>query len=322
MANAQLIQMAKEIGKSKGFVDVGAEFEASFGKWVGQAEEALKARRDKRDEGIAKVTSYMEKMPSHAQLPKVPAYAQEQVGSWLKGQRAEYAANARALKDLDPQSDEYLDNVNNMNRITQSVSRLNDQFSTLLEDKTNYMDAVNEGVISNATKPEDVNELADVYTDSSKLAIGADGQLSFNGKNFDDLPKWQAQNSEIPMALTQLNAQYYKNAKEIEGPLAENLKVQVEQIIKGAGRSGVMSLAADSELGLDEDLITNPERYDELVKTMINTWTEAIKGSAKIGKKQADAEWKMKHPKKETPSAYGLDKYFFDLMNDVDNKTK
>jgi len=321
MANAQLIQMAKEIGKSKGFVDVGAEFEASFGKWVGKAEEALKARRDKRDEGIAKITSYMEKMPSHAQLPKVPAYAQEQVGGWLKDQRAEYAVSARALKDLDPQSDKYLANVNNMNRITQSVSRLNDQFSTLLEDKTNYMDAVNEGVISNATKPEDVNELADVYTDASKLSIGADGQLSFNGKSFDDLPKWQAQNSEIPMALTQLNAQYYKNAQVIDGPLAENLKVQVEQIIKGAGRSGVMSLAADSDLGLDEDLITNPERYDELVKTMITTWTEAIKGSAKIGKEQADAEWKMKHPKKETPSKYGLDKYFLELMNNVDNKT-
>ncbi len=162
MADAQLIQMAKDIAKSKGFRDIGKDFEASFGKWMGTAEAALKERRDKRDEGIAKITKYMEKIPSHGNLPKVPAYAQEKVGAWLKGQRQKYATAARALKDLDPQSDEYLDHTNNMNRITQSVSRLNDQFSTLLEDKVAFMEGVDGDMISKATLAKDIETLSDV----------------------------------------------------------------------------------------------------------------------------------------------------------------
>lgn len=308
MANAQLIQMAKEIGKSKGFVDVGAEFEASFGKWVGKAEEALKARRDKRDQGIARVTSYMEKMPSHASLPKIPAYAQEKVGAWLKGQRAEYAQNARALKDLDPTGDEYQEKVNAMNKITQSMSTLNDQFSTLLEDKVDFMEGVDGGLISNATTPDEIELLSNVYTDAAELGIDAEGRLAFSGKNFDELPKYIAKNSEIPKALTQLNAKYYANKQIIEGPLENNLKFQVEQIIKSSGKQGIMSLAADNDLNLDEDLIKNPARHEELVETMINTWVDAIKGAAKIGKEQADAEWKMKHPDKPNPNS--LDKFF------------
>jgi hypothetical protein len=69
-----------------------------------------------------------------------------------------------------------------------------------------------------------------------------------------------------------------------------------------------MSLAADNDLNIDEALIKDPTRYEELVETMVNTWTEAITGAAKIGKEQADAEWKMKHPKKPNPNT--LDKFF------------
>ncbi len=308
MANAQLIQMAKEIGKSKGFVDVGAEFEASFGKWMGQVEENLKERRTKRDQGIARVTSYMEKMPSHASLPKIPAFAQEQVGSWLKGQRTEYAALARSMRDLDPTGDEYQEKVNSMNKITQSMANLNDQFSTLLEDKVDFMEAVDGGLISNATTPEETDILSKVYTDASQMGIDADGRLSFEGKNFDELPKYIAKNSEIPKALTALNAKYYKNNRVVEGPMLKNLKFEVEQIIKSSGKQGIMSLAADSDLNLDEALINDPTRYEELVETMVNTWTEAITGAAKIGKDQADADWKMKHPKKPNPNT--LDKFF------------
>ena len=315
MANAQLIQMAKEIGKSKGFVDVGAEFEQSFSKWVGQAEENLKVRRAKRDEGIARVTSYMEKMPSHASLPKVPAYAQEKVGSWLKEQRNQYAVNARALRDLDPTGEEYQQKVNAMNEITQSIATLNDQFSTLLEDKVDFMEGVDGGLISNATTPDEIDMLSKVYTDSTDLVIDKSGRLAFGGKSFDELPKYIAKNSEIPQALTQLNAKYYKNSQIIEGPLAKNLKFEVEQIIKSSGKQGIMSLAADSDLNLEEDLITNPARYEELVETMVNTWTEAIQGAAKIGKEQSDADWKMKHPEKKTDPKYGLDRYFFKTID-------
>ena len=308
MANAQLIQMAREIGKSKGFVDVGEEFDKSFGKWMGVAEEALKERRTKRDQGIARVTSYMEKMPSHASLPKIPAYAQEKVGAWLKGQRTEYAANARALRDLDPTGDEYQEKVNAMNKITQSMSTLNDQFSTLLEDKVDFMEGVDGGLISNATTPDEIDLLSNIYTDATEIGISAEGRLDFGGKTFDELPKYISRNSEIPQALTALNAKYYKNSQKIEGPLAKNLKFEVEQIIKSSGKQGIMSLAADNDLNLEEDLITNPARYEELVETMVNTWTTAITEAADIGKKQADAEWKMKHPKKPNPNT--LDKFF------------
>lgn len=311
MANAQLIQMAKEIGKSKGFVDVGAEFEASFGKWVGKAEEALKGRRKKRDEGIARVNDYMSKMPSHQSLPKIPPYAQEKVGAWLKDQRKAYGDNARAIRDLDPTTPEYQDRVNAMNKITQSMSNLNDQFSTLLEDKVSFMENVDNDNVSKGTTPEEIETLSKVYTDASELGISAEGHLNFGGKNFDELPKWIAKNNQIPMALTQLNAKYYKNAQLISGPLEKSLKVEVESIIKSAGRQGIMSLAADGDLGLEEDLITNPERYEELVSKMVETWVGAITESSKIGKEQSDADWKMKHPKQPTTANYALDKYFF-----------
>lgn len=315
MANAQLIQMAKEIGKSKGFADAGAEFEKSLSKWMGVAEAATKERRDKRDAGIARTTAWMEKMPSHASIPKVPAYAQEAVGGWLKDQRKAYGDAARAIKDLDPLSEEYQAHVGTMNKITQSMTNLNDQFTTLLDDKVNFMESVNEDSISNATSPDDVDLLSTVYTDAATMGISEDGRLNFNGKSFDELPKYHTKNSQIPLALTQLNAKYYKTGRLIEGPMAKSLQLEVEQIIKSAGRPGIMSLAADSDLGIDPELIKDPARYEELVKKMTTTWVEAITDSAKIGKDQSDADWKMKHPVTKKTPAYSLDKFFLDLAN-------
>jgi hypothetical protein len=321
MANAQLIQMAKDIGKSKGFVDVGAEFEKSFSKWVGVAEAATKERRDKRDAGIARTTAWMDKMPSHASIPKVPAYAQEAVGSWLKDQRKAYGDAARAVKDLDPLSEEYQAQVGSMNKITQSMANLNDQFTSLLDDKVKFMDSVNEDSLSHANSPEDVDLLSTVYTDAATMGISEDGRLDFNGKSFDELPKMHAKNSEIPIALTQLNAKYYKTNRLIEGPMAKSLQLEVEQIIKSSGRPGIMSLAADSDLGIDPELIKDPARYEELVDKMVDTWVSAITESAKIGKEQSDADWKLRHPIKKNTPAYVLDKYFLDMMNNK-NKTE
>ena len=311
MANAQLIQMAKDIGKSKGFNDVGKAFEQSFGKWVDQAKGIEKAQQDKRAAGVARVVDFMEKMPTHQSLPKVPAYTQDKVGVWLKDIRKQYGDHARATRDLDAQDPSYQGHISEMNRITHSMTTLNDQFDSLLSDKVAFMEGVDLDSVSKGNSAADIDELSRVYTDATEMEFSADGHISFGGKSFNDLPKWIEKNNTIPMALTQLNAKYYKTAQPVTGPLADNLKVEVEALIKSSGRPGVMSLAADGSLGIPDAMIHDPKQYDALVELVTRNWVDAITESAAMGKTQQDAEWKMKHPVKKEAPKYDLDKYFF-----------
>lgn len=323
MANQQLIQMAKDVGASQGFNDVGGAFEQSFSKWYGQAQAVVDERKKTKEAADARVADYMERIPG-GNLAKIPEYAKETVSNFLREGRNQYAEHANALRDLDPKDKEYQDHVNSMNKITQSFVTLDNQFTRLLEDKMDFMESVEFNTVSYGNKPEDIDFLSNAYTDAADMIFTPEGNILFEreGKQLalDELPKWVEVNSTVPAALAQLNAQYYKNGEEITGPLEQNLRVQIDTLVRSQGRHGVISLAADSPfsedgrgLGVPDEILHDPEKLEDLTKMVVDNWVNAIKDSAKIGREQADAKWKRTRTPKTPPAPkYSLDKFLLD----------
>ena len=174
MANQLLIKGAADIAKSKGFNDGFMDAADNLQKWGAMAELQVEDRRKKAEAADAKVIDYLDKMPSSQGLPKVPLNAQAPVAKYLKDSRAEYAAHAKATRDLDPTSTEYADHIEGMNSITAKWGRLNDQMLSFNESKISYVEAVNEQAISYGTKPEDREVLSNVYSEDGTVDVNED----------------------------------------------------------------------------------------------------------------------------------------------------
>lgn len=323
MANAQLINMAREVGASQGFNNAGEAFGDSLSKWVDQAQGHIDERKKTKEAADARVADYMDRLPNGS-LAKIPEYAKETVSGFLRDGRNSYAAHANAIRDLDPQDKEYQDHVSEMNKIQQSFVNLDAQFSRLMEDKMEYMESVEANTVSYGNKPEDIDFLSSAYTEATDMIFTPEGSIVFSQGDkqlsLDEMPKWIEVNSTIPAALSQLNAQYYKNGEEITGPLEQNLRVQIDTLVRSQGRHGIISLAADSPfssdgrgLGVPDDILHDPEKLEDLTKLVIDNWVNAITSSAAEGRAQADAKWKRtRNPKTPKTPAYSLDKLAID----------
>lgn len=323
MANAQLIQVAKELGASQGFNDVGAAFEKGFSKWYDTIETQFKERQEKKEQAEARVLEYMDKMPSTGMIAKIPQYAKEKVSTFLNNGRKEYAKHAKAIRDLDPEDKEYQDHINAMNSISDSFVNLDTQFERLLEQKVEFMQEVDGQTLSAGNDFRDIDFLSNVFTDSTDMAFSPEGNILFSreGKqlSLDELPTWIEVNNTIPTELVKLSSQYFKNGVEITGALENNLRHQVENLIKSSGRAGIVSLAADDSLkvgghglGITNDLLHDKSRHQELTEKVVNAWVESIKATALQGKQEQKAKeqakinayWSKQKPEKKP---YSLD---------------
>jgi hypothetical protein len=291
MANQLLIKGAADIAKSKGFNDGFMDAADNLQKWGAMAELQVEDRRKKAEAADAKVIDYLDKMPSSQGLPKVPLNAQAPVAKYLKDSRAEYAAHAKATRDLDPTSTEYADHIEGMNSITAKWGRLNDQMLSFNESKISYVEAVNEQAISYGTKPEDREVLSNVYSEDGTVDVNEDGELIFGDVTYDNLPKYVPVDSEGQAPLIEMSQELLDNGIRIQPGASEDLlRKQVADFVKSRGRSGVQSLAADNVvgtpgtgLGFSDDLLYNPERYDELVTAVTESWVSMLKSTAEQG---------------------------------------
>ncbi len=294
MANNQLIQMAKDLGASKGFTDIGGAFTESFGKWVDEAQKGAIIAAKKHEESNTRVVNYMESMPN-GDLAKVPVNQREAFSAWLTEGRKRYADAAKQTGRLKPGTPEYQEQVKIMNDVQQSFLQADSEMTDLLERKTEYMDAAYNNEVSRANDPDERSVLDGIMLDTAPLKWNEHGNIEWSeGKGIGDIPKWfgTEEGEELHDGLLQSLSGYTSAGYEITGGLEAEVENKVYSALKKAGRNAVTSLALDVAIGsggergfnINEELIRDPERYDELLDAVTNFMTTATKNSAKAVK--------------------------------------
>jgi hypothetical protein len=295
-SNNQLIQGVKDIGVAQRSV-------TDPGKLIGDAfaiaDERAKAKKKTLAESEAKVESYLDKLPTGEGIAKIPQKYRDQVNGFLIKGRNEYADIARTMANLKPSSDQYVENVRKMNAISNSFKQLDNQFKAFGELKNEFGPDLLNKEVSKGVPSEDIALLTQVSTDELDIDFTPEGNISFNrgGKMVElgSMPKYFNQSKAIK-PLIALNASLMNQGREIDSANEVAVRFSVKNLIREGGRESILSLATDDYLvdgGLgitDEDLLTNPERHDELEQVVIESWMTMLKATAKESKLAKDKE--------------------------------
>ena len=282
------------------FNDIGAAGKEGVS---GVSEFILARAAEKRQEERAqkaKVETYLNNMPSGIELSKIPPAQQEGVANWSKQMKFEYAEAARILPSLDPGSDEYVEAMNKMTSVKQAFSNLNNNLETFKANKTEYLKSSSSGALSKGNNSKQGNMLANIYTDEADMIFDANGNMAFQSGeqvlNLNDVPDYFNKDFKSADTLININSDIYNSGQKLDPTMSNMYRQKILNMIRQGGRETTLSLATDDliqEGGLgivDEDLLYNPERQDELEKVVVDSYMNVLNSSANSGyNKKANA---------------------------------
>ena len=298
MGNQSLIKGAAVAAPK--FNDIGAvvnKTASAIGDYY-QARAAEKRQEERVQK--AKVETYLNAMPSGIELSKIPPAQQEGVAAWSKQMKFEYAEAAKMLPSLDPGSDQYMEAMNKMTSVKQAFSNLNNNLETFKANKTEYLKSSSSGSLSKGNNSKQGNMLANIYTDESDMIFDANGNMAFQSGdqvlNLNDVPDYFNKDFKSADTLININSDIYNAGQKLDPTMNNMYRQKILNMIRQGGRETTLSLATDDliqEGGLgimDQDLLNNPERQEELEQTVVDNYMNILNSSANSGyKKKSDA---------------------------------
>ena len=298
MGNQALIKGAALVAPK--FNDIGAVVsKATAG--IGEYYANLRAEKKQEERAQkAKVETYLSNMPAGIELSKIPPAQQENVANWSKQMKFKYAEAARILPTLEAGSEEYVEAMSTMTNIKNSFVNLNNNLETFKANKTEYLKSSSSGALSKGNDSKQGNLLASIYTDESSMIFDENGNMAFqNGDavvNINDVPDYFNKDFKSADTLININSDIYNAGQKLDPTMSNMYRQKILNMIRQGGRETTLSLATDDliqEGGLgivDQDLLYNPERQDELEQVVVDNYMNILNGSADAGfKRKADA---------------------------------
>ena len=297
MGNQSLIRGAALAAPK--FNDIGAVAKQAVS---GISEYYLARAAEKRQEERAqkaKVETYLNAMPAGIELSKIPPAQQENVANWSKQMKFEYAEAARVLPTLEAGSEAYVETMSKMTNIKNAFVNLNNNLETFKANKTEYLKSSSSGALSKGNNSKQGNILASIYTDESDMIFDANGNMAFQSGdqvlNINDVPDYFNKDFKSADTLININSDIYNAGQKLDPTMSNMYRQKILNMIRQGGRETTLSLATDDliqEGGLgivDEDLLYNPERQEELEQVVVDNYMNILNSSANSGyaKKQA-----------------------------------
>lgn len=297
MGNQSLIKGAALVAPK--FNDIGAVARQAVS---GISEYYLARAAEKRQEERAqkaKVETYLNAMPAGIELSKIPPAQQESVANWSKQMKFQYAEAARVLPTLEAGSDAYVETMSKMTNIKNAFVNLNNNLETFKANKTEYLKSSSSGALSKGNNSKQGNILANIYTDESDMIFDENGNMGFQSGdqvlNINDIPDYFNKDFKSADTLININSDIYNAGQKLDSTMSNMYRQKILNMIRQGGRETTLSLATDDliqEGGLgivDEDLLYNPERQEELEQVVVDNYMNILNSSANSGyeKKQA-----------------------------------
>ena len=245
----------------------------------------------------AKVEKYLNAMPDGIDTSKLPAKYKPGVQNWAKGKQLEFAQLAQQAAQYEGSGD-FTNSIAikaKMTEIENSFRNVDNQLGQFKAYKDGFLEDSQNGMVSNSVNATKRNLLSSVYTDELNMTFSDDGSITFLNDeggylDFNDIPDYTVKNNKGASEILNMNEAVYKSGKM--SPSTQRLyRMKLQNITKS--RDEVLSLATDdfiTEGGLgilDDDLLYNEERTDELRNMVIDTYMSMFNETAKTSVKKS-----------------------------------
>ena len=243
------------------------------------------------------VRRYIDQLPQGVELDKVPSSMHGPVKQFLSAKKMQYGQLARQISgsNIPAGSPMYMQIQGEMQKIQGEFKSLSQDLDNFKNYKTEYLQDFDTGGISSGAQDARIKEL--FGKDDYKVQI-VDGKLNFlmddgsflAAKDIGSKESYFLKNAEAVDGLLKLNQQAYKNALPIDKTSDYLYRRQVQQLVGGKGREGMLSLATDGFLDAPLINLKNPndpnlfllkeENHEQLKSFLVDNWMGGISAAA------------------------------------------
>ncbi len=243
------------------------------------------------------VRRYIDQLPQGVELDKVPSSMHGPVKQFLSAKKMQYGQLARQISgsNVPAGSPMYMQIQGEMQKIQGEFKSLSQDLDNFKNYKTEYLQDFDTGGISSGAQDARIKEL--FGKDDYKVQI-VDGKLNFlmddgsflAAKDIGSKESYFLKNAEAVDGLLKLNQQAYKNALPIDKTSDYLYRRQVQQLVGGKGREGMLSLATDGFLDAPLINLKNPndpnlfllkeENHEQLKSFLVDNWMGGISAAA------------------------------------------
>jgi hypothetical protein len=280
-------------------VEVSSQLAAQDRELQAKMDKVIQLRREAKAEEArsnAKIEKYLSQMPDGVDTSKVPSSARGELQGWAKSKHIEFGNYAQQAAVAESQGDysTAISYKQKMAQVEQQFKNLDSQLSNFKQYKDTFLKDAEDGAISNALNPKKRALLSSVYTDDMIMEFTDEGTIMFTDETgylkFDDIPDYTVKNNKGASEILKMNDSLFNSGSRISSSKERLLKMKLQNITKS--RDEVLSLATDdfiTEGGLgilDQDLLYNVERTDELRNKVIDSYMQMFKETANLSYSQ------------------------------------
>jgi hypothetical protein len=144
-----------------------------------------------------------------------------------------------------------------------------------------------------------------IFDENGNMAFQSGDQVL----NINDVPDYFNKDFKSADTLININSDIYNAGQKLDPTMSNMYRQKILNMIRQGGRETTLSLATDDliqEGGLgivDEDLLYNPERQEELEQVVVDNYMNILNGSANAGYQKKQAAIK-KSQASSSPTAY------------------
>jgi len=262
--NTQLIEGARNLGQSKGFLDIGGIVGESFkGAEASMQYSANEKKKqvDANNEITNRVNSYMGSLKTDMDFTGFSPAETASMRNFLLAERSKYADAAKAISRLDDASSpEYMQYVDIMQGVNNSFTNLASQIKSYKTSKLEYAQDQLSATISLGNDPMDNEKSAKMYGlyNSSKdkksdakydspMLVKDGGFLAFNidgeEMNYDDSPKLLFKDYGPALSILKTNESIYTAGRKITSDQAKMYRMGLEKSLENP--EALASLVSD-----------------------------------------------------------------------------
>ena len=267
--------------------------ENMFAQQAKQADVELRRAEAERQQAISRTIGYMDAIPDGVETSKVPAKYSAAIQSWSKQKQREAAeyANEIALAEQAGDFQSILHYKQKFKEVENAFANLNSNLTNFKSYKDQWIDDVDNGMLSNGNNSKKIGLLGSVYTDSMDMQFSDSGDITFTNEegfvDFHKLPNYVSKNNKGATAILETNESLYNSGQRLTNSKRLLLKNKLKSLTQD--RDELISLATDDfiiEGGLgitDQSLLYDPNRTSELRDRVINSYMNIFSDSANSG---------------------------------------
>lgn len=290
MANKSLIDGAALVGASKQST-WGQAFQQGLNNSLAVVAQSRAVQQAKKAQINNKVANYIDTLNSEFDVTQLTPTQQSSVKNYLVEQKRVYADTAMRVAKLDVDNPMYMEGVSQLNSIKSNFTNLASELNAFKEDKLNYVQDFDNGMLSDGNKIGTLSNASGIYTGESTMSIGQGGSINFwnedNGefKSYRQTKKPFLKDFEAADSIMKINENVYNSGKVLQGARKNMVRQQVSQLIDKGGRNSLLSLASDDfvvqgGLNLEDPSLFEPENEALLKDAVLNSYMNAFTDSS------------------------------------------